>query len=118
MLLPVGQNCAEKPAGASAAQKMLLVRRLVVGVARRDDDALDAQRHHLVKESAHAVRIGAIEERGIRRNSKAALDRLAYSLHCLVVATLTANGKIVVLALAIEMDREGEILAGLEEADL
>jgi hypothetical protein len=54
----------------------------------------------------------------IRSNAEAALDRLAYSFYCLVVTTLAANGKIVVLALAIEMDREGEVLARLEEADL
>src|ERR1700733_1123710 len=118
MLLPVGQDGAEKPAGASAAKKMLLVRRLVIGVARRDDDAFHAQRHYLVKESTHAVRIGAIEERGIRRNTEATLDRLAYSLHRLVVTALAANGKVVVLALAIEMDGEGKVLAGFEEADL
>src|ERR1700677_1923950 len=118
MLLPVRKNGAEKPAGASAAQEVLLVRRLVVGVARRDDDAFHTQRHHLVKESAHAVRIGAIEERGIRRNTEAALDRLAYSLYRLVVTALAANGKIVVLALTIEMDGESQVLTGLKESDL
>src|ERR1700733_459285 len=118
MLLPVGQDGAEKPAGASAAKKMLLVRRLVIGVARRDDDAFHAQRHHLVKESAHAVRIGAIEERGIRRNTEATLDRLAYSLHRFVVAALAADREVVVLALTIEMDGKGEVLAGLEQTDL
>src|SRR5271154_7165168 len=114
MLLPVGQDGTKEPAGAGAAQKMFLVWRLVVGIAGRDHDPFHAQRHHFVEESAHAVRIGAIEEGGIRSNAEATLDRLAYSLYRLVVTALAANRKIVVFALAIEMDREGKVLAGLE----
>ena len=44
--------------------------------------------------------------------------RFAYALEGLVVAAFQADGKIVVLALAVHVDGKGQELAGLEQIDL
>src|SRR6266849_10255206 len=55
--LAIRKNRAEQPPGASATEKMLLIRRLLVRISGREHHALNAQLHHLVKKSANAFRI-------------------------------------------------------------
>ena len=97
---------------------MLLVRRLVVGVARREHHAFDAQVHHLIEERADALRIGAIEKRRIGGDAEAALDRFANAVDRDVVAAFAADREIVVLALAIHVHGERQVLARREKMDL
>ena len=102
-----------------ASQEVLLVRRLVVGVAGREHHAFDAELHHLVEESAHAVGIGAVEERGVGGDAEAAAAPLPASPSMRdVVSAFAADGEIVMLALAVHVDGERQILARLEEIDL
>ena len=91
-------------------RKRCLIRRLLVAVARREHDALDAHAHNFIEERANTVRIGSIEEGGVGGDAETALDRFLDAFDCDVVSAFAANGKVVVLALAIEVDREGEVL--------
>ena len=100
------------------AEEVLLVGRLVVGIAGREHHAFDAQVHHFVEESAHAVGVGAIEERGVGGDAESALHGLANAFDRDVISAFAADRKIVVLALAIQMDGERQILAGLEQVKL
>ena len=117
-LLAVGKDSAEKAPGARAAEKMLLVRSFIVGIAGRKHHALDAQLHHFVEECAHALRVGAVKERRVRGHAKAALQRFPNSFDGQVVAALAAHGKIVMLALAVDVNGESQVLARLEEMNL
>jgi len=67
-----GYSRDREAAGACASEKMLLVRRLIVGVAGRKHHALYPELHHFVKEGAHTVGIGAIKQRRIRRHAEPA----------------------------------------------
>ena len=95
-------------------RKLVLVGRLLVAVAGREHDALDAHGHHLVEECADVVGIGAVEEGGVGGDAEAALDGLFDAFDGDVVSAFAADGEVVVLALAVEMDGEGEVLGGRE----
>ena len=97
---------------------MLLIGRLVVGVAGRDHHAFDAEVHHFVEERADALRIGAIEQRGVGGDAEAARTASRTPSTRDFVAAFVADRKIVMLALAVQVDGEGEVLAGLEEVQL
>ena len=113
-LLAVGQDGAEEPAHAGAAHEVGLVGRLVVAVAGREHDALDAHGHDFVKEGADAVGVGAVKEGGVGGDAEAALDGLLDAFDGDVVSAFAADGEVVVLALAVEMDGEGEVLGRRE----
>src|SRR5690242_20314267 len=93
---------------------MLLVRRLVISIAGRKHHAFHTEFHHVVEKLTHALRIGALKKRSIRGDAEAALKSKANSLHCLVIGSLAADRKVVVLALAIHVDRKRKIFAGSE----
>src|SRR5437868_11136231 len=97
---------------------MLLVWRFIIGVARREHHALHAEFHHFVKESAHAVRVGAIKQRRVRGYPETALNLFTDAFHPQVIPTVAADRKIVVFALAIHVDRKRQVLARLEEIEL
>jgi len=88
--------------------------RLVVAVAGREDDAFDAQSHHFIEVGADHVGVGTVEESGVGRNAEAALDGLFDAFDSQIESAFAAYRHIVVLALAIEMHREGEVLRGRE----
>src|SRR6185437_11679314 len=96
---------------------MLLIRSLVVRIAGRKHHPFDAQFHHVVKELSDALRVGALKKSGIRGDAEAASKRHANSFDGLVVRTLAANRKVVMLALAIHMNRERKILTGRKLAE-
>ncbi len=66
------------------------------------------------KKRADAVGIGAVEEGGVGGDAEAALDGLLDAFDGDVVAAFAADGEVVMLALAVEMDGEGEVLRGRE----
>src|SRR5579871_3148119 len=67
---------------------------------------------------ADAVGIGAVEERGVRGDAESGFDSGLDSVDGLVVSAFATNAEIVVLALAINVNREGEVFARLEEMEL
>ena len=56
------------------------------------------------------VGIGAVEECGIGRDAEAALDGLLDAFDSDVPSAFAADGEVVLLALAVEMHGEGEVL--------
>ena len=87
-----------------------MVGRFVVAVARREHDAFHADGHDLIEVSADAVRIRSVKECGVGRHAETALDCFLDAFERQIVSAFAADGVVVVLAFAIEMDREGQIL--------
>ena len=97
---------------------MLLVGRALVGVARRDGDAVDAELRHRIEEGGDALRIRVVEEGAVDRDAEAlGLGRLQRLDRAVVDARL-ADRLVVHLLVAVEMDRPGEIGARLVLIDL
>ena len=115
--LAIRKNGAEQAARARPAQEMLLVGRFVVGIAGRKHHAFHAERHHVVEESAHAVGVGAVEERGVGGDAEAALHRFANALDRDIVPAFLADGEIVMFALAVHVNGESQIFARLEKVE-
>src|SRR5262249_44454343 len=67
---------------------------------------------------ADAVWIGAVEERGVRRDAETGLHGSLASFDSLIVSAVAANREIVMFALAVDVNRERQILTRLEEMQL
>ena len=104
--LAIGENRAEQAARAGAAEEVLLIGRFVVGIARRKHHAFHAERHHFVEEIAHALRIGAIEKRGVGGDAEAALHCFANALDREFKAAFLADGEIVMFFFSIDDARK------------
>src|SRR6202043_3105710 len=104
--------------GAGASQEMLLVRSFLVGVSGGEHHAFNAQLHHVVKESAHALGIGSVKQRGVGGDAETALQGFADGVYGDLVTAFAAHGKVMVLFLPVQVHAEGEVLGGLEEMDL
>src|SRR5213592_3002924 len=109
------QDPREQLVSALPAEEVLLVGSLRVAVARRDHHALDAEVHHGVEELARPERVGAVEERRVRRDPEAPPERRPDSLHRLVVDAVAADRLIVLFAEPVHMDAEREVLRGRED---
>ena len=96
---------------------MLLVRGFFVAVSGRESHAFDAKRHHFIEESAHALRIGIIEQRRVGRHSKAALYSFFDCVDGDRVYTFAAHRPIVERFLAVEVNIDREKFAGLEAVE-
>ena len=118
LFLRFERMAAEQAAGAGASEEMLLVGSLVVGVAGGEHHAFDAEVHHFVEEGADGFWIGAVEERGVGGDAEAALQGFFDGVDGDVVSAFAADGEVVLFALAVHVDAEGQVLAGLEEMDL
>ncbi len=114
----IRQNCPEQAPRAGPPEEVLLVGRLVVGVSGGEHHPFDSQLHHFVEEPADTLRIGAVEQSCVRCDSEALFYCFSDSLDSQLVATLTANGKIVMLFLPVHVHGEGQVLAGLEKMKL
>ncbi len=62
--------------------------------------------------------IGAVEQRRVGRNAEASGNCGPHAFHSDVVTALTAHGEVVVLTLAVDVDRKREILARRKEVQL
>ncbi len=69
------ENLAEELLRARPVEEVLLIGGALVGIARRDRDALDAHFLHLIEEVGDLVRLGAVEERAVDVGAEAALLR-------------------------------------------
>src|SRR5690606_40961169 len=79
--LAAAEHVAEQVLGLLPVQEMILRRRPLVGVARRDGDALDTKPRHEVEEFGHAFRLGIVEQGAVYRDAEPALDRLLHRLY-------------------------------------
>src|ERR1019366_5669740 len=101
--LAIRKNGTEQAPHPRAAHESILIGRLVVAVAGREHDPLDAHVHNFIKESAHAIGVGSIKEGGIGGDAEAALDGLFDALDSDVVSTLAAHREIMVLTISVQV---------------
>ena len=70
---------------------MRLIGRFVVRITGGQHHVFHAQFHHLVKEAAHAIRVGAIEQSGIGGDAEATGDGGFDALDSNVVTAFAAH---------------------------
>src|SRR3984957_4262617 len=97
---------------------MLLVRRALVSVTRRHRDAVDAELSHRIEEGGDARRVRVIEEGAVDRDAEALRLGGFERLDRTVVDARLADGLVMHLLVAVEMDRPGEVGARLVLIDL
>ena len=97
---------------------MLLVGRALVGVARRHRDAVDAELGHRIEEGGDARRVRIIEEGAVDGDAEALRLGRFERLDRAVVDAWLADGLVMHLLIAVEMDRPGEIGTRLVLIDL
>ncbi len=97
---------------------MFLIGSFVVRVTRRKHHAFESKLHHVVEEGAHGFGIGAVEQRGVRGDAEAATQSFFNRVNGNVVTAFAAHGEVVLFALAIEVNAERKVFAGLEEMNL
>src|SRR5579863_2259879 len=64
------EDLAEQSFALVAAQEDILTRCMLITVARRDGDSFDPQRHRLIEELSHVIRVLAAEQRAVDRDPK------------------------------------------------
>src|ERR1019366_6207975 len=89
--LAIRKNGTEQAPHPRAAHESILIGRLVVAVAGREHDPLDAHVHNFIKEG------------GIGGDAEAALDGLFDALDSDVVSTLAAHREIMVLTISVQV---------------
>src|SRR5271156_3218838 len=99
-------------------QEYVLPRRMVIAVAGRDRDALDAEAHHGVEEIGHPIRVLAVEQRAIDGDAKALAARELDGGDGLVVNALLAHGLVVPLPIAVQVNRERQVWGRLVLIDV
>ena len=118
LVLAERQDVAEQLLRRLPVEEVLLIGCALVGVARRNGDALDAQSLHLVEEGGRAPGIGIVEQRAIDGDAKTlGLGRLDGRNRPVVDARL-ADRLVVHLLVAVEMDRPVEVAIGLVAIDV
>ena len=107
-LLRAPQNTGKQFPRALSLQKMLLVRRLLIAVPRRNHHAFDAEIRHRIEKLPHALRIGIIEEGRIGRDPVPPLQRRFDRLHRHVIDTVPADRQIMFVFQSVHVDAERE----------
>src|SRR5215469_17258114 len=97
---------------------MLLVRRALVRISRRDGDAVNPHFGDLVEEARYALRFDPVEQSGVDVHSKPARLRQLDRGDGPVINAALADRAVVIVALAVEVDRPGKIGARSEQLDL
>src|SRR6202035_4030185 len=115
VLLSVREDRAEHAASAGAAEEMFLVRGLVVGISGRKHHAFEAELHHVVEKGAYGFGIGSVEERGVGGDAEAATESFFDGIEGDIVTAFAADGEVMLFALAVEVNTEGQIFTWLEE---
>src|SRR5580658_283279 len=103
------EDLAEQPLARAACQKHVLARRVVIAVAGRYGDSFDSERHRLVEEFSHMIRILAAEQGAVDGDAEAPGTCQADGHHRLVIHTFLAYRLVMTLPVAVQMDREGQI---------
>src|SRR5581483_5591338 len=112
------EDVAEQFLGAPPVEEMLLVGGALVGIARRHGDAVDAELADRVEERRDPRRVGRVEQGGVDVDPEAARLGEADRRDGAVVDPVLADRAVVILAVAVEMHRPGEIAVGPEQIDL
>src|SRR5579862_3465189 len=104
-----GEDFPEQRLARLAAEEYVLPRGVLVAVAGRYRDALDAERHRLVKEVRDLGRVLAAEQRAVGGHTEAARARQADGGDRLVVYALLTHRLVVAFAVAIQVDGESQV---------
>ena len=105
--------------GLLPVQEMLLVGCALIGIARRDRNALDVELgRHVVEERSNLIGRHAIEQRSVDVHSESLLAQEPDRTDRLVEHPVLADRFVVMLLEPVQMDREGEVGTGLEPVDL
>src|ERR1700722_16434136 len=97
---------------------MLLVGRALVGIAGRYRNAIDTELRHRIEEGGDARGVGIIEEGTVDGNAEALGFGRLERLDRAIVDAWLADGLVVHLLIAVEVNRPGEIGARLVLIDL
>ncbi len=82
---------------------------MIVAVTGRKHHALNAETHRIVEEISNVARVFSGIQRAIGRNPETALARLLDRRHGFVEHTVPANGLVVTVLVAVEMDRPSKV---------
>lgn len=113
--LAAAQDGAEEFLGLFTFEEVLLVGSFLVAVTGGKHHAFDAKAHDIIKEITDILRIGSVEKSGIGRNTEAAFDRFFNGFDGSFKSAIAADGLIMMLAVAVEVNAKGEIFRGLKE---
>jgi hypothetical protein len=116
--LGVLEDLLEELLAVVAVQEVVLVRRFFVDVAGGEHHAFDAEVHGGVEEVADVGGVDAGEEGGVGGDAEPALDGFLDGFHGDVVGAVAADGGVMLVLQAVEVDGEGEVFGGLEEIEL
>ena len=103
------EDVAEQLLRVAPAEEHVLARRVLIAVARRHHHAFDAERHREVEKIGDVLGIFARIERAVRRNAEAAFPRGLDRGDGLVERAFAADRFVVPFAIAVQVNREGQI---------
>ena len=103
------EDRAEQLLRLAAAQEHVLARRVLVAVARRHHDALDAERVREVEEIRHVLRILARIQRAVRRDAEPTRARSLDRGHGSIERAVAAHGSVVTILVAVQVHRERQV---------
>src|ERR1700733_1169109 len=106
---PAPEDLTEQPLTGGAAEKHILLWRVLIAVSRGNRDAFDAKLHRLIKEISYAVGVFAHKQRAVDRYAKAFAARKPDCRDRLVIDSLLADRLIVPLPIAVQMDRKCQV---------
>src|SRR6185503_3025140 len=103
------EDLAKQLLRLAASEEHVLPRRVLIAVAGRHHDALDAERVREVEEIRYVLGVLAGVERAVRRDAEAPLARGLDRRHGPVERAVAAHRRVMPVAIAVEMDRERQI---------
>src|SRR5579872_3768198 len=106
------EDFAEQALAGAASEEDILPRGMMIAVARRDHDALDPESHRLIEERRDVIRILSAEERAVDRDPEAFAAGETNCSDCLVEHPFLADGLVMPLTAAVQMDGESQIRRG------
>ena len=118
VLRRVVEDVAEQFFGLVAGEEVLLVGRLLVGVAGRDHQPVDANLHQLVEHHPDAVGLGAEEKGAVRGHAETARFGRLDGADRHVPDAVAADRVVVILFKPVDVDGEGQVRIRLEVLQL
>src|SRR5262249_15999414 len=104
--------------GAAPIQEMLLVRRSLIGISRRHGNAVDADLRRVLNKTGNPLPVGGVEQGSVDIDPKAAILCQLDRGNSPIIDPAVAYGAIMILSVAVQMDRPGKIRARFEQLDL
>ena len=113
----VAENITEQLTGFLPVEEMSLIRRPFVGKAGGDSNPFYLKVHHMIKKFRYPPGINAFEKGTVDIDSKPSLVSFADGADRLIEHAGLTHRRIMYFLIAIEVDRKGEIGAGLKQIE-